>query len=347
MTPAATKPGNELVLRHSKPLDIRKHKAAWLNIEHLRKLQADLRKFADFVLAHPRKVIVEHCYICRSEKRRPFAVTYGIPYHECQECAHVYAGVRLSPEDLAAYYKQEYFVDSVFMDESVVEQRQQMVQEPKLSFVAEFVRTARRKWLDVGTGNGAVVACARGLGFDAHGLELGTQAIEFARKVFHVELSPRSIYEELRHGGPAAYDVISFFMVLEHATDPCEQVAAASELLAPGGLLAVEVPTATSLSAISDSSYPDHGLRQCVGDHIMLYSEKSVTRLVESSGFRVEGIWYMGQDVFNLVIHLALQDSAFLQSKLCDFLLDNNNVLQAAVDHRHFSDEIVLVARKE
>ncbi len=346
MNSAATKLTDGIIVRHSKPLDIRKHKAGWLSIEYLRKLQADLRKFAEFVLAHPRKVIVERCYICQSEHRRPFAVTYGIPYYECQECAHVYAGVRLSPEDLAAYYKQEYFVDTVFMDESVVEQRQQMVQEPKLSFVADFVRTARKRWLDVGAGNGAVVACARDLGFDAHGLELGTQAIEFARKMFHVELSPHSIYDELRLSGPAAYDIVSFFMVLEHATDPREQLVAASELLAPGGLIAVEVPTATSLSAISDASYPDHGLRQCVGDHIMLYSENSATQLVVSSGFRVEGIWYMGQDVFNLVLHLALQDPAFLQSKLCDFLLDNNNVLQEAIDHRHFSDEIVLVARK-
>jgi 2-polyprenyl-3-methyl-5-hydroxy-6-metoxy-1,4-benzoquinol methylase len=254
--------------------------------------------------------------------------------------------VALPPEELSKFYLQQYFASGVYVDEGQLDRRKYMVYEPKVRFVADFLRGSRRKWLDVGAGNGSIVACAGELGFDAAGLEPGTPAVEFAQRTLGVKLYPHTIQEELQRSGSGSYDVVSFLMVLEHVSNPVEQVSVAAELLSPGGLLVVEVPTAGSLSATLDGLFPNQGLRQLVGAHIMLYSVESATRLVEDRGCKTEGLWFMGQDIFNLFIHLALHNPSFLKTAMANFLLDNNNTLQEVVDRSEFCDEIIIVARK-
>jgi 2-polyprenyl-3-methyl-5-hydroxy-6-metoxy-1,4-benzoquinol methylase len=341
-----SKPNSRVVIRHSKPLDIRSHKQDWLNIEYLRSKRQETLSFCQFVLSNQHRISIDRCYICRGKEREPFATTYGIPYFRCSECGHVYAGVVLSPEELSKYYLQQYFAGAVYVDEGQLDRRKYMVYEPKVRFVMDFLRGSRRKWLDVGAGNGSIVACAAELGFDAAGLEPGTPAVEFAQRTLGVKLYPHTIEEELQRSGSGSYDVVSFFMVLEHVSNPVEQVSVAAELLSSGGLLVVEVPTAGSLSAMLDGLFPNQGLRQLVGAHIMLYSVQSATRLVEDCGCQTEGMWFMGQDIFNLFIHLALHNSMFLKTAMADFLLDNNNALQEVVDRSEFCDEVVIVARK-
>ena len=346
MSAPASRPNSGVVIRHSKPLDIRSHKQDWLNIEYLRSKQQETLSFCQFVLSNQHRMSIDSCYICRDKVREPFATTYGIPYFRCSECGHVYAGVALPPEELSKYYLQQYFDRGVYIDEGQLDRRKYMVYEPKVRFVSDFLRGSRRKWLDVGAGNGSIVACARELGFDAAGLEPGTPAIEFAQRTLGVQLYPHTIEEELQRSGSGSYDVVSFLMVLEHVSNPVEQVSVAAELLSSGGLLVIEVPTAGSLSATLDALFPNQGLRQLMGVHIMLYSVESATRLVEDCGCQTEGMWFMGQDIFNLFLHLALHNPTFLKTAMADFLLDNNNALQEVVDRSEFCDEVVLVARK-
>ncbi len=346
MSAPASRRNSGVVIRHSKAVDIRAHKQDWLNIEQLRSKQQETLTFCQSVLSNQHRISIDSCYICRCKGREPFATTYGIPYFRCSECGHVYAGVILPPEELSKYYLQQYFASGEYLDEGQLDRRKYMVYEPKVRFVMEFLRGSRRKWLDVGAGNGSVVACAGELGFDAAGLESGTRAIEFAQRTLGVKLYPHTIEEELQRSGSESYDVVSFLMVLEHVSNPVEQVLAATELLSSGGLLVVEVPTAGSLSTTLDGLFPNQGLRQLVGPHIMLYSVESATRLVEDCGCQTEGIWFMGQDIFNLYIHLALHNSVFLKTATADFLLDNNNALQEVVDRSEFCDEVVIVARK-
>ena len=330
------KPGlrlaHRVIARHSKPLDVRTHKKDWLHIEFLRNLQRDTREFSEYVLGHSRRVDVDACYICESRDSRPYGQTYGISYRECLGCSHVYANVRLTPDDLFDYYRKKYFVGTADIDPGLVDSRAHMVVEPKLQFVSDFVRTERRRWLDVGAGNGGVVACAREMGFEAHGLEPGAEARRFARQVFGFDMGDHGVEDELRKSGPGSYDLVSFFMVLEHVTDPARQVAAATELLAPGGLLVVEVPTADSVASMADIAFPD--------------TQGSLRRLVGEQGLDVEGMWFLGQDIFSLVVHMALANPSFLESRLCQFFLDNNDGLQKVVDEKELSDEVILVARK-
>jgi len=100
------------------------------------------------------------------------------------------------------------------------------------------------------------------------------------------------------------------------------------------------------VSAMSDIAFPKQGLRQTVSSHIMNYTRGSLDHLVAANALDVEARWFLGQDVFNLVIHMALSNPAFLNSRLCEFFLDHNDSLQRAIDETERSDEVILVARK-
>jgi hypothetical protein len=82
--------------------------------------------------------------------------------------------------------------------------------------------------LDVGSGDGTLVAALRAAGREAHGLERGD------RELAAID---------------APQAAIVFWHSLEHLPEPAEALAHAAALLEPGGLLVVAIPNAASLQA--------------------------------------------------------------------------------------------------
>jgi len=73
---------------------------------------------------------------------------------------------------------------------------------------------------------------------------------------------------------------------------------------------------------------------------------KSLDRLVTAEGFQVEGLWFMGQDIFTTVVQMALLTPGFLDTPYCQLLLDHDDEFQDVVDRGQLLDEVVLVACK-
>ena len=82
--------------------------------------------------------------------------------------------------------------------------------------------------LDVGSGDGTLVAALRATGREAHGLERGDRELD---------------------GIDESQAAIVFWHALEHLPEPAEALAHAAALLEPGGLLVVAIPNAASLQA--------------------------------------------------------------------------------------------------
>lgn len=100
-----------------------------------------------------------------------------------------------------------------------------------------------KRILDVGCGSGAFLDLAKAVGHEVCGVELNKSAAEKAERKGHV------IFEELldnldetKTGG--CFDLITFFQVLEHVSDPVSVMKRAGSLLRPGGYIAIAVPFA-------------------------------------------------------------------------------------------------------
>jgi len=129
-----------------------------------------------------------------------------------------------------------------------------------------------RNGLEVGCGFGSFVArviAEKKIPFE--GCELNSSAVR-AGQSRGVPVRLERI-EEIARRSPGAYDVVCFFQVLEHVTDPGGFLKSACEVLRPGGRLMLGVPDADSriVRFMNVFDAPPH--------HMTRWSDEVLTRL--------------------------------------------------------------------
>ncbi|GAB2740555.1 class I SAM-dependent methyltransferase [Streptomyces bullii] len=160
----------------------------------------------------------------------------------CQDCGHTFQNPRLTAEGLALYLRTVRGEPGDPATERLLTlrgspRRRRSAARAMLPFGEP------ESWLDVGTGHGRFPATAQQVfpytSFD--GLD-ATPRVEHARAAGRVEeahvghLTDPRITARLR----ARYDVVSMFHHLERTQDPRAELAAALDVLRPGGHLLVE-----------------------------------------------------------------------------------------------------------
>jgi 2-polyprenyl-3-methyl-5-hydroxy-6-metoxy-1,4-benzoquinol methylase len=137
--------------------------------------------------------------------------------------------------------------------------------------------------LDVGCGRGDLLELFQERGWRAVGTQVSQTAAKAARALRGVEvivgeLPQLSLPEKSFHA-------VTFFHVLEHLDKPSDYLRKAHELLAPGGLLVVEVPNWES------PGFRLLGRRGFCFDHpnhLVFFTPASLRRLLAECGFEVE-----------------------------------------------------------
>lgn len=139
--------------------------------------------------------------------------------------------------------------------------------------------------LDVGCGSGAFLLALRQAGWECHGIEIDTSAVEAAhaaglQRVRAGDL-PEADYAD------AQFDAIRFWHVLEHLRSPRAQLTEAFRVLRAGGSLTIGVPHAGSMLfriARDRWYYLD------VPRHLWHFDRRSLTRLAAECGFEVTSV---------------------------------------------------------
>ncbi|MCG6493957.1 class I SAM-dependent methyltransferase [Kitasatospora sp. A2-31] len=195
---------------------------------------------------HPRRT---DCPWCASTALRTRLHTTDLLQHKpgrfvldtCGDCGHTFQNPQLNDKGLEFYYRDFYDglgeqrLAKTFAGRAALHRRQAGSVLPH--------SPTPRDWLDVGTGHGHFCATARdvfpGTGFD--GVDL-SQGVELAEREGRLRRGLRGLLPELAPRLAGQYDVVSMLHYLEHTTDPARELAAAHQVLRPGGLLLVEVP---------------------------------------------------------------------------------------------------------
>lgn len=135
--------------------------------------------------------------------------------------------------------------------------------------------------VDVGCGTGELVAVAADRGFRAFGVEPTTSGREETARLPGVAGCLGDVAD-----WPAddPVDVVTLMHVLEHVHEPHGFLGAIRSMLAPDGLLFIEVPHFGSAFAKRD---PVAWTGSALSDHVLHYTEASIARLLGDCGFRV------------------------------------------------------------
>ena len=148
--------------------------------------------------------------------------------------------------------------------------------------------------LDVGAGDGNLIASFRRHGREAVGVD--PYAAKNHPHVRAVEL------EEMTGN----WSAVIFWHSLEHLRRPVRSLQHAAKLVAPGGVLVVAVPNATSLQA---RIFGDYWLALDLPRHLVHISPPALISQIEALGFKVEHVSYTrgGQVLFGWLHGLVVR----------------------------------------
>jgi len=290
---------------------------------------------------------LEHCPICRSStSTSEFQLSvYGGRYHQCADCSHCFIINPCRQAHLDAFYASNTHFASTYTDPRITETRVQQVARPKAEWLVEqFSRRygrAPRQVLDVGAGGGHFVHACRQLGLEADGLELSEASRAFCKTTFGFELQAIDVTRERLVG--TAPEVVTFWNVLEHVSDPMRMLAAVRRILpAPEAMVIVEVPRWNCLTTGVQRGFPETVVRHLDPlAHINFFTDSSLATAFEASGFAPAAAWYFGMDAYELILQLSYCTSSNGQLVI-ESLGRHIPVLQQAVDLQRGSDAIVL-----
>jgi ubiquinone/menaquinone biosynthesis C-methylase UbiE len=171
----------------------------------------------------------------------------------------------------------------------------------KMNEFYEWLKYTKAKYtdaiLDVGTGNGSLLARFYKMGFrNLTGID---PFINESQDHGSIKVLKKDIFDVTEQ-----YDVVMMHHSLEHMTDPKKALKKVFEVVKPGGKVLIRVPI------MNNYGWNTYGEYWCGIDaprHICIPSEKGLKMLVTEAGFTIEKFYY---DSFDYVIWSSEQYKA-------------------------------------
>ena len=222
------------------------------------------------------------CPVCSSKKSNPCLTlqtsTGKIAYFRCPECSLVFQdpGVFFKEEDIYnADYIQKRSQDPANIN--IARARKKTAQH-YYHWVEKLVN--KGNLLEVGCATGLSLKVAQDLGWKVFGVEINEKAASIARDVLKANvvraghLNNEMFLDEY-------FSFVTLFDTIEHIPHPIEFLSILHKKIAPGGSILFVTPNVDTLSfKILKSKWPHF-----VQEHILLYSPKSMGRLLKETGF--------------------------------------------------------------
>jgi SAM-dependent methyltransferase len=203
----------------------------------------------------------------------------------CDDCSLSSLEAFPAPAEREAAYQEEYYREG--SGERFLGLFERMVSVFRRLRMRSIVRRCPGPGaiLDVGCGRGLLPALFLERGWVAAGTQISRTAAAAAHRRYGVNVLVGELPELPLQAG--AFDVVTLFHVLEHLDRPEAYLRKAHELLAPGGLLVVEVPNFAS------PGFRILGTRNFCMDfpnHLVFFTPDSLGRLLARCGFTVEEV---------------------------------------------------------
>jgi SAM-dependent methyltransferase len=220
------------------------------------------------------------CPICKKKNAFLFRAQKDYRLAKCAECEMVWDP---SPGDARSFYEKNYFIndnpkggyanyfEGMKINKKTFSKRLNQI-EKRLGF--------KGMLLDVGCALGDCLEEAKILGWqDIFGLEISSYASSFAQKrglpVKNGILSDKLFAENF-------FDVVAYQDVIEHISDPLNELKLAHKALKPGGYIFLVTPDIGGYWARILGSLWYHFKP---GEHIMYFSKRSLEIALKEAGF--------------------------------------------------------------
>jgi 2-polyprenyl-3-methyl-5-hydroxy-6-metoxy-1,4-benzoquinol methylase len=256
-----------------------------------------------------------NCPVCNSEKNkfefRGWDILYWMVEDEfsilsCQNCRAMFIDPFPSRERTNDFYPKNYYSYETSEPKGFFEDVKKKIikfhtdPDAKLGFFDKFLvmlfkskfsgmplyKKEGGRFLDIGCGNGTNLRIVKTYGWEAYGIELDKNAVEFAKKQgLNVE---QAGLEEADLSGKK-FDCIRIWHVFEHLTEPNGAMAKLSGLLNENGEILMAVPNSDSLPRRLFKTY---WYALDAPRHVINYCPKTLRYLCRKNNLKIEKIVY-------------------------------------------------------
>ncbi|MBI4039603.1 class I SAM-dependent methyltransferase [Candidatus Daviesbacteria bacterium] len=209
------------------------------------------------------------CFICQGENWKSLGVNQGRQILQCIKC-----GLGSTKGEFVGLYKQ-YHRDSAYQQ---FEDRFINIFNKRYNFVAKYKKGG--SVLDVGSSTGTFLKIFQEHGWRTKGVESSEKACQLARSagldVINQEFEQIDFDQD--------FDVVCASHILEHVADPGIFLAKVKQILKIDGLLLLDLPNFSSLSARLLGSRWYYILPN---EHRWHFTKKSLSILLDQTGFEI------------------------------------------------------------
>lgn len=218
---------------------------------------------------------------------------------KCAKCHLKYLSPRPTKDNISAYYESEnYWGKNVLDYKNPSEDKGNLREKLYGNIYREILKYNKKGQIfDVGAGTGIFLTIFKDLGWKIDGNELSTDAVNYAKKVYKINLKKGDFNTSCIIN--KRYDVVTFNSSLEHLYDPKMALNKAFKMLKKDGLLVITVPNIESLGQIllKKNWWPLHPPK-----HLYHFSPKVLSNMMMDAGFRINKVshWYFHHGYYGI-----------------------------------------------
>lgn len=279
---------------------------------------------------------IENCIVCdNNEHLQLFQKESDLGEHftlqKCKKCNMLFINPRPTEKAISKYYESQYFTNrtergynNYFSKE--LKNEIERVFELNLNdlnfFNYESKLNNSKNSLDIGCAAGYFVNYMQNRGWQAEGIDVSDDCIEFAQKKLKLK-TVKENYLDMKYKNQ--FDLISLWATIEHLHYPKETISKIYSDLKPGAYLYISTCRAGGFNFMKlfGSKWRYYNFPE----HLFFFSIKNLKKLLKQEGFKIKKVFTYGS---------GFGKPKSLLRKICDFLA------------KHFSmgDMMVISAQK-
>ncbi len=234
------------------------------------------------------------CFVCGSTNSQLLFETeypkYNYPgkfaIRKCNKCGLLFNSPRLNDKELSNLYNRNYYFFN--RDDSVEFQRISNLYLRTVALIQD--KTVERRVVEIGSAKGYLLALLKHLGWSVQGIEISTEASEYALSRFGVPTFTGTIEDYSNSNHKDGFPVVLAIDVIEHVPNPIEFLNSVDNILRSKGVLIIDTPNGKSQN-IEHLNSKWKGFNPF---HINYFSSQNLQSLLTNMGYSIENCFSYG-----------------------------------------------------